>query len=447
MKIFKNFQLKRGVVFIVGLLVFTILLWMLFRLFGERVLVLSPNKPAGVLMDVRIETDKRDKGTSTGTLTITPDTWKMKYSLKPTIAYPFVMLQLVVGNEKQGLDCSKFDEIHVYADARGQGVNRFRMEFRNAHPAYTHPDDPVSLKYNQVHFPPRGLHTPQKLTWAHFQVPGWWIAAKNIPFNQSHLDVSNVETIDFVTPEGVTEGSGVLEVKRIELHGKWISGETFFKITLIFWMIVFGLYAVDQTLQLHSVRYEKKKREKELLQMNEALALQADELKEKAERDPLTGLLNRFGMRTQLLDLVKTVQHNRIELTAVFVDIDYFKRINDTLGHQEGDRILKFVATVLSNNKRDSDILARWGGEEFLFFCASTDEEEGYLFAEKLRKQLVESAENVTCSFGVATLSGGSVKGLIGRADRALYQAKDSGRNCVFVSKEPADKKNVPSIL
>ncbi len=446
MTIFKNFQLERDAVFIVGLLVFTILLWMLFRIYGERVLVLSPNDPARVLSDVRIVTDQRDKGTSTGTLTITPSTWKMNYSLKPTIAYPFVILQLVVGNENQGLDCSKFDEIHVYADSRGQGVKRFRMEFRNSHPAYTHPDDPVSLKYNQVHFPPRGLNTPQQLTWAHFQVPGWWIAAKNIPFNQSHLDVSNVETIDFVTPEGVTEGSGVLEVKRIELHGKWISGETFFKIALVFWMIVFGLYAVGQTLQLHSVRYEKKKREKELLKMNEALALQADELKEKAEQDPLTGLLNRFGMRTHLLDLVKNARHNKSEVTAVFVDIDNFKRINDTLGHQEGDRVLKFVATLFSNNKRDSDLLARWGGEEFLFFCASTEEEEGYLFAEKLRKQLVESAENVTCSFGVAALSGGSVKGLIGRADRALYEAKNSGRNCVSVSKEPADKQNMPYI-
>ncbi|MBN2802615.1 MAG: GGDEF domain-containing protein [Deltaproteobacteria bacterium] len=372
----------------------------------------------------------------------------MSYELKPDVQYPFATLQLKIALDKngRGLDCTNFDEIFVYARSEGTKSKLIRLDFRNDHPDYTVKDDPVSLKYNEIYIPLNSLSSPLHLTWAHFHVASWWLAQHNISYEQGQVDVSNVKVIEFVTPETDTEGKGEIEVSRIELRGKWMSDETFFKLLLILWMSVLSIHVVFNMLQLRSVIYEKIKRERELVQMNSALSIQANELKVQAERDPLTGLHNRYGVRGRLLEMLKTVRQDNREVAAIFADIDFFKKINDTLGHSEGDRILKHVADIFSKNIRETDLVARWGGEEFLFFSMGTDNYGASLLAEKLRKKLQESEESVTCSFGIATLQGGTIQDLIQRADDALYKAKESGRNCVCIS-EDAPKRQSKSPL
>jgi diguanylate cyclase (GGDEF)-like protein len=125
----------------------------------------------------------------------------------------------------------------------------------------------------------------------------------------------------------------------------------------------------------------------------------------------------------------------------LFIDIDHFKKINDTYGHNIGDQVLLAFVDTLSKNTRTQDLLARWGGEEFVLACPDTSLENACGLAEKLRRCIEENnwpkALRVTASFGVAQLlEGESPTDFIARADKALYVAKAQGRNCVRVSSQ-----------
>ncbi len=117
-------------------------------------------------------------------------------------------------------------------------------------------------------------------------------------------------------------------------------------------------------------------------------------------------------------------------------DVDRFKQINDTYGHQAGDRVLVALARTASGRLRGADVLARWGGEEFIILAPETDGAMALQVAEKLRSAIAQTpfdeTGSVTCSFGLAQYaSGESAEALIARADRALYGAKLKGRNRV----------------
>jgi diguanylate cyclase (GGDEF)-like protein len=130
------------------------------------------------------------------------------------------------------------------------------------------------------------------------------------------------------------------------------------------------------------------------------------------------------------------------------LDIDYFKRINDTQGHQAGDSVLADLAGVISRVVRTEDVLARFGGEEFVVLCRDTDVDGGRVLAERLRTAVVEHRFShgnnlipVTISVGVASLPDPSLKtaaSILAAADKALYEAKREGRNRVaLASREP----------
>jgi diguanylate cyclase (GGDEF)-like protein len=126
----------------------------------------------------------------------------------------------------------------------------------------------------------------------------------------------------------------------------------------------------------------------------------------------------------------------RTPLALVMVDIDHFKAVNDTHGHQVGDRVLVGVSRITAGHIRQTDLLARWGGEEFMILAANCGGQEADRLAEKLRRLINEAAfdevGSVTCSFGVAQFQDGdTAETLTSRADEALYAAKRAGRNCV----------------
>ncbi len=155
-----------------------------------------------------------------------------------------------------------------------------------------------------------------------------------------------------------------------------------------------------------------------------------------AEEDPLTGLLNRRKLCNVLQYGIEESLKEGNELSLVFVDIDYFKSINDNYGHSRGDFVLKTFAKILTKSARKNDILFRFGGEEFLFLCFNTDYGSAKEFAEKIRadveRYIFEGVGQVTASFGVATYDGEEDKTrLVERADEMLYKAKNSGRNRV----------------
>ncbi|WP_347989970.1 diguanylate cyclase [Methylomonas sp. AM2-LC] len=181
-----------------------------------------------------------------------------------------------------------------------------------------------------------------------------------------------------------------------------------------------------------------------LIEANNRILFQNSELERLCITDQLTGLYNR-----RKLDQVIVVEQKRLErtfqaLSIILTDLDNFKSVNDVYGHQAGDVILSTVAQLLKQELRESDILGRWGGEEFMIICLDTDLNGALALAEKLRKTLENHVLDIvgtqTCSFGVAQLTQKeSIDSLITRADNALYSAKDAGRNCVHFDKSAAE--------
>ncbi|HLO64654.1 MAG TPA: diguanylate cyclase [Azonexus sp.] len=157
-----------------------------------------------------------------------------------------------------------------------------------------------------------------------------------------------------------------------------------------------------------------------------------------ASMDTLTGVMNRRAfLKYAQREITRATRYGH-DLSLVFLDIDHFKRINDTYGHAAGDEVLKRFADTVKTRSRDTDLLARWGGEEFIIMTPDTGSAGAQKFAESIR-EWIAAAEfpgvgHVACSLGVAQWKPGeSVEAVCSRADAALYEAKESGRNRVCV--------------
>ena len=177
----------------------------------------------------------------------------------------------------------------------------------------------------------------------------------------------------------------------------------------------------------------------ELRQAQTLLMEKNQELEHLSATDSLTGLSNRLRLDRALEHDLARCARKPFPLSIIMLDVDRFKAINDTHGHQMGDRVLVAVARVLESNIRKADLLGRWGGEEFLLVCSGTLD-DAIALAEKLRLALqrhaVPRVGAVTASFGVSSYRlGDTSQTLIGRADAALYMAKATGRNQVSVEK------------
>ena len=178
------------------------------------------------------------------------------------------------------------------------------------------------------------------------------------------------------------------------------------------------------------------------------LLLQAESvLRFQACTDPLTQLQNRRSVLDVVQHEAAALSRMGRPLTVILADVDHFKLVNDRHGHQAGDAVLQAVAAVCTTTVRQMDHVARWGGEEFLVVLPATDLPEALLVAERLRAQVAaqvcQSAKGpipVTLTLGVAQMrQGESVDQLISRADQALYQGKQAGRNRVVSSGSEAN--------
>lgn len=163
------------------------------------------------------------------------------------------------------------------------------------------------------------------------------------------------------------------------------------------------------------------------------------ELQILSTTDSLTKLANRFHLDEALKQTIQSASRYNRPLSIIIVDLDFFKEVNDKYGHHTGDAVLKSVAAIFRKNCRNSDIIGRWGGEEFLIICPESDAHEAALLAEKLRSILASTVifDNYvqTGSFGVCGYAKDDTpERLIIHADEALYRSKSEGRNRVNVS-------------
>ena len=177
---------------------------------------------------------------------------------------------------------------------------------------------------------------------------------------------------------------------------------------------------------------------------NEELARVNEVLHGLAIRDGLTDLYNHRYINEVLDKQIEIASIEDAELSLIFVDVDNFKKFNDAHGHQNGDVILRELSSLMRENVREKDIVARWGGEEFVVVCPNTDRGSAAILAESLRgliakhpflKGVMQSSFKITISAGVSSLAALQSKpSLVDAADAALYAAKDKGRNQVQIA-------------
>lgn len=176
---------------------------------------------------------------------------------------------------------------------------------------------------------------------------------------------------------------------------------------------------------------------KELTEINKTLEERASKFEVMAQVDNLTGLANRNSFESKMMDEFERIErYNSDPFSLIFFDIDHFKNINDTYGHLIGDHVLTSLSNLCKGLLRTNDMLARWGGEEFVAILPMIDSQKAQIVAEKLRKNIeeyiFEQVGNITCSFGVSQHKAGDTPtALLHRIDNAMYDAKKSGRNRV----------------
>ena len=215
-------------------------------------------------------------------------------------------------------------------------------------------------------------------------------------------------------------------------------GQTFFTPFSIY---TIGFFIIQLIL-------DRAEAERQLLEHASTLEEEVIEVKKRMEIDPLTGIYNRNRFPSAMRDFTKIARDTGEPLSLVMFDIDHFKSINDTYGHDAGDEVLYgFSQKILSFLDR-RHVLIRWGGEEFILLCLHCDGDQAKEFADKIREGVAEARllpeRQVTCSGGVGVWNGtdDDTMALVKRADTALYEAKEGGRNRIMC--EPDWQKHMP---
>lgn len=215
----------------------------------------------------------------------------------------------------------------------------------------------------------------------------------------------------------------------------WLNGgENVLRLVYTFALPVTGI-AIQQAIQKRNDNFARN--------LMHQLLQEQKTLNDLSMLDPLTGLYNRRGMQNKLDSMLALENCPRYIL---LLDIDHFKAYNDHYGHMMGDQALIRVSAALRDAVHSRDIVARFGGEEFMILINNGDKEYARLAAEHIRQQVYNLkiphmfndsvATNVTVSIGIAQLVDGDIEGALARADKALYKAKHMGRNNILISEE-----------
>jgi len=227
--------------------------------------------------------------------------------------------------------------------------------------------------------------------------------------------------------------------EKKEIYDKWVfvavekevDYTLFFQLfAAVFIVVLFLIYRNRVALNYNN----------QLLNINKELEHLNLQLEELSQTDQLTQLSNRRYLDMTLSQEITRSHRYRESFCVILIDIDFFKKVNDTYGHQQGDIVLKETARILRSHSRESDIVGRWGGEEFLMILPKTDLSSALIMAEKLR-ELIRSHDygldhQITASFGVTEFdqTDDDDSSLLRRVDANLYEAKETGRDKIISS-------------
>jgi len=383
---------------------------------------------------VGVEDDRQSNGTSVGSLERRGRDILMHCKVAKGYQYPYCKLTVTFQTIRDGLDFSDHDHFTIDAAYQGAGEGKLNLMVVNAEEGLTRLDRWDTFKINQIDYlqiPKGGGTLIAPIKW--FAVAPWWKDMAKPSLEHSFVRMDNVNRIEIMNSVGTPEGDYTMTIRSIKVHGKLISMNTLLTVLIGLWIFAAVSFPTATALLLRRQLKESDTALALLTQVNKALELEARELAGQAHIDPLTGVLNRQGLRAALMSTSALLA---APMSVIFIDIDHFKRINDTHGHDVGDEVLRKFAHVIGSGIRSSDRLVRWGGEEFLIICPVTDVYQASLVAEGLRASLHRQnwpvGLAVTASFGVAQHEDNEDIGVvIKRADTELYGAKANGRDRV----------------
>lgn len=346
--------------------------------------------------------------------------------------YPYCGYELFTDKNRgsHGLDLSNMRSFAITMMYRGSSTS-FRVHLKNFDPRYSIKADDESPKYLRVEADttPGKLQTTEFIP-SDFGVADWWLRKRKLSPEFGRPQFDNITSLIFETGSEAPLGRHEFDIRDIEIRTAIMSDAQWYSLLLGIWIVMIVLYLGFRVGNLRRALHER--------QMLEAMALR--DAQEAARRDHLTGLLNRRGM-TERFDALVKERRDAVPLAVILIDIDHFKKLNDSFGHAFGDQVLADFATVINRNIRGGDMAARWGGEEFLVVCADVDRRGAQKIAEKLR-ECIESHDFghygqvdcglVTASFGIhwAQAMAPELAPMVTLADTALYAAKAGGRNC-----------------
>ncbi|WBS05131.1 GGDEF domain-containing protein [Pseudoduganella sp. SL102] len=399
----------------------------------ERVVELSANGD----FSYQVLDDAKDHGGSIVSHVVEGNVIKMRCTLVRKFEWPYCSIRFTLGHASHGMDMSDFDSISLDVRHRGPGPRRLRLYLRNFEQGISNLAELNSQKVNEIEFdvPENGaLSVPYDL----LHTATWWVKLQNRSLQESRVRLDNVTTVELSSGVANEVGQHEIDLRSIRFHGKWISQNHLLMGLTAAWFCCGIVWPLLGALHLRSTLRNREARLAALSALNETLQLETRELAGQAFLDPLTGALNRQGLRELLLKQWNRSGDMTQGVSIIFMDLDHFKSINDTFGHAAGDDVLRAFAEVVTQAIRSSDKLVRWGGEEFLIICPGTTAELAAGIAEKLRLAMSRHdwpcGLKVTASFGVTALAPREDFGeAIKRADAALYLAKSGGRDRVEV--------------
>jgi diguanylate cyclase (GGDEF)-like protein len=391
--------------------------------------------------EVTLSGDYLNGGRSKSTLNVTDDGAQLLCEIKPSSTFAYCSLDIAIGDGiNKGVDVSQFDYLNlwlehftseqdtviVYLTNREEVSNNLDPSSRNS-----------SNKSNQQTILPAAGNGFYSLSLNQFTVPSWWILLHKATGNSAKSNLENVVGLRIVTGDSLETRKVEISLKRATISGKWISANVLYLGLAIIWAMAITLHASFRVYQLANQLKLKRSQNASLEELNHFLSIQKDEFEILAKTDPLTGAFNRAGTR----DLFEKMQNQRAQrYSLIMFDIDHFKVVNDTHGHQLGDEVLKDLSKLVASLIRDTDHFARWGGEEFIVLCVDTDIKKAVTIAENLREKIsatvFSKGVTVTCSFGLSVYKGrgkNTIKRMFESADAALYKAKEGGRNRVDI--------------
>ncbi|MEZ9229896.1 GGDEF domain-containing protein [Vibrio amylolyticus] len=419
----------------------TILAVQLYRWYGDgRVRLIPPS-----LYTFYATSDSSNDGSSTAEVLIEGSTAILRCELKESdYPWPYCGVSIHLNDqEENGLDLSSYHTVRLDVDLVNVEDNshpKMRFYMRNFNSEYSLVEDEYTHKYNGIEYAPGQGKGRLEIPLYSLQVMTWWLVDNNVPIEHSAPEFSNVNKIEFATGSAVGLGHYRMEIREVSLVGKYIPGDTLFMSLLLMWVMGGSFLLLGEIRRNQLLINQSAARQEHLRNINRNLRAQNFQYAELAHRDALTGAMNRHAIRDWLKVQSEKCGDGLNSVAILYLDIDYFKHVNDQYGHTIGDDILREFVMVVFSVIDQEHRLVRWGGEEFIVFCSAMELEAAAKLAEQIRR-CVENhiwvhGDPLTCSIGVALLTNERSTEAIARADEALYMAKHLGRNRVQLAGE-----------